>query len=166
MILAVDVHYDDDGAVAAGIVFDTWTDRAPRSCHVSFVDEVSDYKPGEFYRRELPCILKLIDEHELMPEYILVDGYVYLDGHSKPGMGRRLFDALQGRVKVIGVAKNAFGSITTDYQVFRGGSKKPLYVTCAGEQLSVARRAVASMSGDHRCPDLLKAVDRLSRKRI
>lgn len=163
-ILAVDVYYDVDRAIVAGIVFDDWADQASRASCISSVEKVSDYVPGQFYRRELPCILQLIEEHNLMPEYILVDGYVYLDGHSVPGLGRHLFDALQGKVKVIGVAKKPFGSIAKEYRVFRGGSRKPLYVTCAGEQLSVARRLVASMSGSHRYPDLLKQVDRLSRQ--
>ncbi len=163
-ILAVDVHYDNDRAVVAGVAFDNWDDQAPRSCFVSSVGKVSGYTSGQFYRRELPCILQLIEEHNLRPEYILIDGYVYLDGHSVPGLGRHLFDALHGKVKVIGVAKTPFGAITGEYRVFRGGSRKPLYVTCAGEQLAVARRLIVSMSGSHRCPDLLKHVDRLSRQ--
>lgn len=162
--LAVDVHYKDEYAIAAGVVFDNWTDRAPRSCHVSFVDDVSEYLPGQFYKRELPCILQLLKEHRLSPEYILIDAYVYLDGYSIPGLGKYLYDALEHQVKIIGVAKNPFKSISPEFEVYRGGSERPLYVTCAGEELSVCKKRVQSMSGCYRYPTLLKRVDQLSKQ--
>jgi len=36
-----------------------------------------------FYKRELPCILKLLDKLEQPPSCIVVDGYVFLDGKKK-----------------------------------------------------------------------------------
>ena len=164
MKLAVDVYYDKDRALVAGMVFDDRADGSQRSSHASFVDHVSEYIPGQFYRRELPCILRLLDEHALAPEYILIDGYVYLDGHSRPGLGKYLYDVLQHKVKIIGIARNPSMSITREYEVYRGRSRRPLYVTCAGEQLSVCKRRVETMSGAHRHPALLKQVDQLSRK--
>ena len=163
VILAVDVHYTGEHAVAAGVVFDDWADDAIRSSHVSFIDRVSAYEPGYFYKRELPCILELINEHHLAPDYILIDGYVYLDGHASPGLGSYLYDALQHRAKIIGVAKNRFRGTADECAVYRGGSKRPLYVTCAGMQLSTARKRVQSMSGSHRYPALLKRVDQICR---
>jgi len=44
----------------------------------------------------------LLDQFELLPEYIVVDGHVYLDGACKAGFGRYLYDALKGRAAVIG----------------------------------------------------------------
>ncbi len=132
------------------MVFDDRADGSQRSSHASFVDHVSEYIPGQFYRRELPCILRLLDEHALAPEYILIDGYVYLDGHSRPGLGKYLYDVLQHKVKIIGIPKNPSMSITREYEVYRGRSRRPLYVTCAGEQLSVCKRRVETMSGAHR----------------
>jgi len=166
LILAVDVHYDNNHAVVAGVIFNKWDDGIASSSHVSTVDQVSDYIPGRFYKRELPCIIQLLKEHNLSPEYILIDGYVYLDGNASPGLGSHLYDALQHKVKVIGVAKKPFIGITRKYEVYRGASKKPLYVTCAGIQLANAKTLVTSMHGDHRIPTLLKMVDQLSRNEL
>jgi deoxyribonuclease V len=163
MILAVDVNYDNSHAVAAGVAFDRWADPAPHSSYTSFIENVSSYVPGQFYKRELPCILQLLAEHDLKPDYILVDGYVYLDGCSKPGLGKYLYDALNGKTRVVGVAKNPFNSISDEYCLYRGVSSKPLYITCAGEALSRCKQMVASMHGKHRYPEMLRQVDRISR---
>lgn len=98
MILAVDVNYDQKRARAAGVLFSNWTAAQPYSKFISILDEVKEYIPGEFYKRELPCILKLINEHKLRPQIIIVDGYVYLDGNTKPGLGKYLFDQLNGKI--------------------------------------------------------------------
>ncbi len=166
MILAVDVHYADQSAVVAGVVFDDWADEAIRASYVSFIDRVSAYEPGQFYKRELPCILRLIKEHDLAPDYILIDGYVYLDAQGRPGLGRYLYDALQQRSIIIGVAKKRFAGMADECAIYRGGSKRPLYVTCAGMQPSLAKKRVESMSGCYRYPALLKCVDRLCRATV
>lgn len=77
MILAVDVQYLKSGAVAAGLQFEDWSDEAPAGEYVSVIDTVAPYEPGQFYKRELPCILALLQEHSLSPSTIVVDGYVY-----------------------------------------------------------------------------------------
>ncbi len=123
MILAVDVQYSRDKAVAGGVEFEHWTDARPLREHISFIKGVAEYRPGQFYRRELPCILKLLSDDHLRPTCIVVDGYVFLDGASAPGLGKWLFDALHGRVVVIGVAKNRFKGIPSECQVYRGRSK-------------------------------------------
>ena len=164
LILAVDVHYSNSHAVVAGVGFAEWGDDIASSSYTSFIDKVDDYCPGEFYKRELPCILQLLAEHELSPEYILVDGYVDLDSGSRPGLGRHLYDTLQHQVKVIGVAKKPFQGITRESEIYRGTSNKPLFITCAGVRLAAAKTLVQSMHGEHRIPTLLKLVDRLSRK--
>ena len=163
--LAVDVDYRDGTACAAGVLFDNWADSEPRGTVHSMVDIESDYRPGEFYLRELPCILALIEEHGLAPEVIVVDGYVYLDGPSKPGLGRRLFDALGSKANVVGVAKNKFRGIADDYAVLRGQSKHPLFVTAEGIDIEAAKKAVRSMHGENRIPTLLKLVDQECRTR-
>ena len=165
VILAVDVHYDNSHAVAAGVAFNRWTDPVPCATYLSFIENVSSYVPGQFYKRELPCILQLLAEHDLNPEYILVDGYVYLDGCSKPGLGSYLYDALNRKTPVIGVAKKPFDSISDEYRLYRGASRRPLYITCVGEALPRCRQMVASMHGSHRYPDLLRQVDQISRAR-
>ncbi len=166
MILATDVHYTGTGATAAGVVFDDWPDAQPVRTVVSRIAQVADYAPGLFYQRELPCLLALLREHDLHPGCIVVDGYVYLDGWQRPGLGWHLFDALGGTVPVVGVAKSAFAGIGAEHEVRRGGSERPLYVTCAGMALGAAKAHVAAMHGDHRMPTLLRVVDQLSREPV
>lgn len=165
MILAVDVQYYHHSGLVAGVAFINWTDASPSNVFVSQIRHVGDYIPGQFYKRELPCILTLLIEHCLKPECIVVDGYVYLDGCTKPGLGKYLYDALQGKVKVIGVAKKTFAGISEEYAVYRGSSKKPLYVTCIGEALPDAKWHIMSMHGLYRIPTMLKKVDQLCRLR-
>jgi len=105
MILAVDVQYSENNAVVAGVLFKSWQNEDSEKEYVSLMDEVADYEPGKFFKRELPCILKLIENYHLKPECIVVDGFVFLDGFSKAGLGKHLFDALNGEVSVIGIAK-------------------------------------------------------------
>ncbi len=88
MILAVDLDYHESSATVAGISFDEWDDEESNEIHVSYMEGVADYIPGSFYKRELPCILSLLREHKLNPDIIVIDGYVYLDGVSEPGLGK------------------------------------------------------------------------------
>lgn len=163
MILAVDVHYTEPGAVAAGVLFDQWCAAAPSRGVTSRYGTVEAYAPGAFYRRELPCLLGLLREHALHPEAIVIDGHVFLDEAGRPGLGKHLFDALDGRVPVIGVAKTAFAGMGARFAVLRGDSARPLYVTAAGIPPDAAQAHVRAMHGAHRLPTLLKAVDRLCR---
>ena len=163
LILAIDVRYENGHAVAAGVEFENWTDSDIRQSYLSHIREVGDYIPGHFYKRELPCILALLSEHDLSPDTIVIDGYVYLDGHSRPGLGWHLYNALKQTTPIIGVAKKPYKGITADYAVFRGQSEKPLYVTCAGVTLCVAKKLVASMHGKYRLPTILRIVDQLSK---
>ena len=80
-------------------------------------------------------------------------------------IGKQLYDALHGKTKIIGVAKNPFSGISDEYKIYRDLSKKPLYVTCAGEELSAAKAHVLSMYGTHRIPFMLKKVDQVCRQR-
>ena len=162
MILATDVHYIDTTAIVAGVLFHQWDDTEPAQEFTLKCDDIADYESGRFYKRELPCVLALINHYELKPDHIIVDGYVYLDGYSKPGLGKHLFDALDRKVGVTGVAKNPFTGINRSYEVLRGESKKPLYVTSTGD-LENAKICVTSMSGKFRFPTLLKRVDTLCR---
>ena len=166
MILAVDVHYSHDIAIVGGVMFSDWAARQEDAVFRSILHNVGDYKPGEFYRRELPCILHLIKEHKIMPDMIVVDGFVYLDGFCSPGLGRHLYDSLAGHTPVIGVAKSKFSQAPDEVKVFRGQSKKPLYVTSVGISLATAKSLVVSMHGCHRIPSLIKRADQVSRMKI
>lgn len=163
MIVAVDVLYTNNYARVGGILFYQWQDPIPSKEMTTLIDRIADYETGKFYKRELPCILKLIHEYDLKPQFILIDGYVYLDGHSQPGLGKHLYNALSGKVAVIGVAKTPFKGTPNECEVIRGDSEKPLFVTAAGCTLDLAKENVRKMHGNHRLPTLLKRVDQLSR---
>ncbi len=164
MILAVDVQYVHDKGATAGVLFESWDSSAAIDEFVSVVDINAEYVPGRFYKRELPCILTLLKDHALSPDIILVDGYVFLDDDGRPGLGKYLYDALNGRSVVIGVAKNRYSGAGEKYAVYRGGSSNPVYVTAAGEDLEITKADILSMHGSHRIPALLKHADRLARE--
>lgn len=163
MILAIDVHYRGSSASAAGVLFRDWEDREPVAAWAVAIPEVARYEPGQFFRRELPCILELLKQVEPLPEVILVDGHVCLDARGRPGLGRRLYDALEGRCAVIGVAKSRFKDTPPEAELCRGGSARPLYVTAAGFDPPDARPFILRMHGRHRIPTLLRQADRLAR---
>lgn len=163
MIFAVDVDYREGKAVAAGIAFNNWEDSTLKSTFITETDQVEEYQPGEFYKREMPIILLLLEKLPQLPKIIVIDGYVYLDLHQKAGLGYHLYNALDKRVAVIGVAKSRYKDIPTEAEVFRSDSNRPLYVTAIGIEESEARDFIKKMHGSHRLPTILKAVDRLCR---
>lgn len=164
MILAVDVAYSDSLAKAAGITFSNWDDQEPEKIYLTQIVGVAGYISGSFYKRELPCILSLLSEHNLTPDVIVIDGYVYLNGVDKPGLGKYLYNALGGKVAIIGVAKSAFKDIDNKFALYRGESKNPLYVTAEGIDIHKARKAIEQMHGKYRNPTLLKKVNQISRQ--
>lgn len=118
--------------------------------------------PGELYRRELPGILAALEQLNHTPSLVIVDGYVSL-ADGTPGLGAHLFHALDEEVSVIGVAKSPFKGADYARQMYRGGSRRPLYITAAGMSLAHAEGCVRSMHGTHRLPTMLKRADTLSR---
>ena len=162
-ILAVDVSYQADRAIAAGVLIEAWEEAEPSGVLCAELDQVAAYVPGQFYKRELPCILALLDQLDCPPEIILVDGYVYLGSERRPGLGQHLYDALEGRSAVVGVAKTRFKD-TPAAEVLRGHSRNPLYITAVGLDETEARNCVARMHGPHRIPAILRLVDKLSKQ--
>lgn len=164
MILAMDVDYRHDKAVGAAVLLRDWKDDAPIKELIVDCNLVHDYVPGEFYRRELPCLLKLFKQININLDFILIDGYVYLGKDRLPGLGSYLYNALNKRIPVIGVAKSAFKDTPADMALRRGTSQRPLYVSAIGMDQAEARRYIQLMHGPDRIPTLLKRVDRLSRE--
>jgi deoxyribonuclease V len=163
MILAIDVDYQEKNATVAGVLFQHWQDSEAADVVVTNVDEIFAYEPGAFYKRELPCILKLLEEIKQPLDCIVVDGYVFLDGLEQPGLGKYLYDALNTKIPVIGVAKRSFAKISDEFALLRGDSQKALYITSVGIEQSEAMLNIASMYGKHRNPYLLKKVDQVCR---
>lgn len=164
MILAVDVDYRNAEAVVAGVCFKAWADEKPDKIYYCTISEIEDYEPGEFYKREMPCILQLIREYSLTPNVIVIDGFVLLGEDSTPGLGMHLYYALGENIPIIGVAKKAFKGTSPKTEILRGKSLKPLFVTSIGMDFESAKSNILSMHGMHRIPTLLKQVDRVCRK--
>lgn len=164
MILAVDVAYGDNRAVVAGVLFNDWPDAKPAEEIVISCPVPDNYLPGQFYRRELPCIALLL-EHVAQPvDFIIVDAFVYLGRDKKAGLGKHLRDILEQKTAVIGVAKKPYRETPESCNVLRGRSRKPLYVTADGISLKRAKFLVSIMHGKGRIPTMLRHVDRLCRK--
>lgn len=166
MIACIDVAYREEHARAACVVLDRWTDAAPRHAVVTEVDGILPYEPGSFYRRELPCLLAVLRLLPAPPEIVVIDGYVWLSPQRRPGLGAHLHAQLRGACAVVGVAKTAFHGMEGAAllaPVWRGQSRKPLYVTSAGIDLVHAAAAVQAMHGAYRIPTALRLADRLAR---
>ena len=166
MILAFDTYYyADNTALTICIAFQNWNDAMPGATYNEQITGIAGYEPGEFYKRELPCILSLWETipHEDI-EAIIVDGFVYLDDDLKYGLGGHLYEALGRKIPVIGVAKTNFATIINQKaSLVRGDSKKPLYITAVGINLSDAVAKIDTMHGAFRIPTLLKMLDRLTK---
>ena len=165
MIVCTDVQYNDanNTAQAAAVALTDWADSNPLRKWTAQITPIEPYVPGQFYRREMPCLLQLLTPHLSDITVIVIDGYVWLGGKDKPGLGAHLYEALERNIPVIGVAKTKFADASPVSELLRGSSQTPLYVSAAGMDLSLAMIYVAQMAGAFRLPDALKLVDRLSR---
>ncbi|MBF4493026.1 endonuclease V [Flavobacterium sp. MR2016-29] len=166
MILAFDTYYFDGKAKTVCLEFIEWNQSKNFKIHTEIIDNVEEYIPGEFYKRELPCIISLLNQFDLKNiEAIIVDGFVYLDDEKRYGLGGHLYEKLNKEIPIIGVAKTNFASIEKDKKsLFRGESVKPLYVTAIGIELENAFQKIESMAGEFRIPTLLKEMDRLTKE--
>lgn len=166
MILALDTYYQNDKAKTVCIRFSDWTDENPAEVLTEELDHIEEYQPGSFYKRELPCILSILQKTNLQNiNAIIIDGYVLLDDAGKHGLGGYLYDALERKIPVIGVAKTNFANNTIHKsEVYRGDSKRPLYITTLGIPLETACSYIRSMHGVYRMPTLLKTLDILTRQ--
>jgi deoxyribonuclease V len=163
-IAFLDVAYAAEAAGMACVLAHAWTAATPAA-------EISDcvactpatYVPGEFYKRELPLLQSVIERLSVRPAVIVVDGYVWLGGNDAPGLGARLYEGFKSTIPVVGIAKTPYRDDTWSERIYRGKSRRPLYVTSAGIEKAEAAGLVSTMHGDHRIPTLLQRVDRLAR---
>ncbi len=164
MMACVDVDYRDHESVAAGLLFADWSSAHADAEWIERLPPPAPYQPGEFYRRELPCLLQVLQRAPGPLEAVIIDGYVWLDAESRPGLGGHLYEALQRRIPVIGVAKTAYRGAGFASAVRRGESHSPLYVTAVGIPTEQAAAGIQKMHGPYRLPTLLKRVDQLARQ--
>jgi deoxyribonuclease V len=155
MKAALDVAYEAGFGYAAAVAFQDWSDAEVIQEELVVVSGVQPYQPGRFFQRELPCLLAVL--RALPPlETVLIDGYVWLDSLDTPGLGARLFQALEGEVAVIGVAKTRFRGAEHAMQITRGQSSRPLFITAAGLAKEIAATYIKAMHGPNRIPTLLR----------
>lgn len=158
---AVDVYYPPRGGATAALVVATDPTYTPiTEEHVTTQEDALPYRPGAFFERELPPLTAVLRATSTL-DLLIIDGYVTLDPNGRPGLGHHVAEAVG--VPVIGVAKTAFQPATHALEVYRGGSRRPLYVTASGLAPADAADLVRTMAGPHRLPDALKRVDTLSR---
>ncbi|WP_046758286.1 endonuclease V [Kordia jejudonensis] len=160
MILATDIHYKETYAKAVCIIFD-WEDAIPEKIYTTTIDEVAPYVPGEFYKRELPCILKVLAQIDLDHiEAIIVDGHVFIHDDKSYGLGGYLWEALDRKIPIIGIAKKSFiNTSQVATPILRGSSEKPLFVSCIGIAKEIVLEKVKLLHGEHRMPTILKLLD-------
>lgn len=161
MKLIIDVSYQNNRAKVVGGFFENWNDENLFKISEKFVENVEEYIPGQFYKRELPCILEFLNDLNLEEiELIIIDGFIYLDDENKKGLGAYLYESLNHRIPIIGVAKSKFHNNNLNVnEVLRGESRNPLYVSSIGIDLSEATDFIQNMYGEFRLPHLIKLVD-------
>ncbi|AEW85768.1 endonuclease V [Flavobacterium columnare] len=164
MILAIDVYYVNNTAKSVGVLFN-WEDTEPTEIIIDTKEGIEEYVPGEFYKRELPCIEALLKKIPLEKiEIIIIDGHIYVDDSLKYGLGGYVWELLDKKIPIIGVAKNAFHSNKSTVEpIYRGESKKPLYVSAIGIEIATAVIHLQNMYGDFRIPSILKELDTITK---
>lgn len=165
MKLAVAVLFDSTQARAAAVAFDAWDAAEATKTFVSRITHVEKAPRGALDLRELPCVMQLLREHDLEPELILMDGFVHLDADETPGLGQHLYQALGGKVPVIGVSTNGLPGLSAQFEVMREEETPPLLVTCAGIDIGAAKARLRAMHGRKRVPTLMKLATRLAKNK-
>lgn len=164
MVIVIDADYDETtkkGHVA-GIVCETALDDHVRRTVTAIVENISDYCPGQFYKRELQCVDAILEQVDLDTiGMIIVDGFADF-GTDVRSLGTYVYDNYH--LPVIGIAKNPYKPcIIKDIEVTRGSSNRPLFVTCMGMDHGLAKEIVRQMAGENRIPFLVKEADKIAR---
>ncbi len=165
MILAFDTYYFENKAKTVCLGFKDWGCEENYEIYSETLTGIKDYVSGEFYKRELPCILSLLSKIELKEvDLIIIDGFVFLNDENKLGLGAHLYKALHEEIPIIGVAKRDFATIEKNRKkIHRGMSKNALFITSVGIDLNFASKKIEEMAGEYRIPRLLKELDKLTK---
>jgi deoxyribonuclease V len=160
--ICLDVYYYEDYAKASGVVFQKDQEEKVIAEYNELIYNISEYIPGQFYKRELPCLMALLEKVKENIDFIIVDSFVWLEDDKK-GLGAYLYEALRCRTPVIGVAKTFYTGSRNYIEIHRGNSSKPLYISSAGIDVKYAEQFIKGLDGEYRIPYVLKLVDKLSR---
>ena len=94
MKLAVDAYYAGNMAKVVGVLFENFSDEKPLKIISKIVDDAAPYESGSFYKRELPCIVSLLQDLDVRDiSLIVIDGFVYLE-RGRIRSGRTFIRAL------------------------------------------------------------------------
>lgn len=162
LVGVVDVHYrpDESASTALCVYSDATCTNVVQDVR-TFRSHVAPYVPGEFFRRELPCVEDAVLASPPL-SLLIIDGYATLDAAGRSGLGVHLHQRLG--LPIIGIAKTRYQSATHAIEVARGLGTKPVYVTsCGGLGLHAAAAIVTTMAGSFRLPDAARRADRLAR---
>ncbi len=124
MKVYIDVYYYTDNKTGkeyahtvAGL-FNKYSDLDFEKVIVTRTDDIEEYEPGNFYKRELPPIIDVLTDiklHGYDIDTIIVDGYVHMceddDVTYHKGLGARLKDYLLSKnidIPIIGIAKHPY----------------------------------------------------------
>jgi len=170
MILAFDTYYYDNKAKTVCLTFHDWLDFEPLNIYDEVLTGIAEYEPGEFYKRELPCILSLFNKLKFEVssiKAIVIDGFVILNDFDKIGLGGHLHNHLKNKIPIIGVAKSSFHNNKKNVkELLRGQSIKPLYISSIGIGLEEAYEKIKSMNGEYRMPTLLQMLDMKTKEKV
>lgn len=150
--------------MAACVVFRQWEDNAPQAVFRAAAPVRAAYRAGRFYERELPVLLAVLARADRFFEVVVVDGYVHLLPSVGKGLGLHLHEALGGTTPVVGVAKTPLTIAGRCLPIYRGHSRRPLFISAAGWPLGKAAADIARMHGPYRLPTLLRLADRHARR--
>ncbi len=163
MKAALDVFYSGCRAWAACVTFEQWAEARAREVFTVGLEVPAAYEAGQFYKRELPCLLAALESAGQRFDSIIVDGFVSLKPPLTKGLGGRLADSLDYHPVIIGVAKSPLKLADQYVEIRRGSSRRPLYISALGCGAEEAARQILSMHGRYRIPTLLKLADRAAR---
>ena len=159
-----DVYYHDDHAKASCIVFSSREENIISEYNVE-IEGIEDYVSGQFYKRELPCILRVLEKVKEDIDLIIIDSFIWA-GEDKKGLGAHLYESINHKAPIIGVAKSYLKGSTAYIEILRGESTNPLYISSIGIDLNYSAKLIKDLKGDFRIPYILKRVDKLSREMI
>lgn len=163
MKLAAAIHLQDTTAWVAAVTFDDWDAREASRTVTSRVDALERPARAQLDLREATALAQLLGQHGLQPDAIVIDGPVHVDAGETPGWGRALFDALGGRIPIIGLSTRPLPGLPAQFEVYREEEARPVLVTCAGMDLGAAKARVRAMHGKRRLPTLLKLAARTAK---
>lgn len=158
-----DVKYYDEYAVIGYALFENHKSDIAFKTGQYKHEKPTPYISGEFYKRELPCLLTAINQITETISLMYIDANVWL-GENLKGLGYYLYESLDGKIPVIGISKTSFHGAGKQVKlILRGESKSPLYISSIGIDLNKASNIVSEMSGDYRLPAMIKIADMMSR---